>query len=203
MKEKWWYLVGLESNFVKMLQANRNNIQFLFPSVPSEEKPKENKDISKVHIEWVIASSPGDAFRKVAVRLGVLNEYEKLKKDKSLNSVFKYAKKIKKASVAVKIKIGKKEWRSVFYSDNGVAVHTKTKSGDPAIAYYGKDINGNVILSRLMSVNVYRLRDSRQLEVSKKEQKICYKNAYLYLIQLPKQRSEIEKQRKKQKERRR
>jgi hypothetical protein len=200
MKERWWYLVGLESNFVKMLQANRNNIQFLFPP---EEKPKENKGISKVHTEWVIAASPGDAFRKVAVKLGVLNEYEKMKKDKSLNSVFKYAKKIKKAPISNKIKIGKKEWRPVFYSDDGVAVHTKTKSGDEAIVYYVKDMSGNVIPSRLSSINVYRLRDPLQLELSKKEQKICYKNAYLYLIQLPKQRNEIEKQRERQKERRR
>jgi len=178
MKEKWFFIVGLDKKKIKDLEL-KNEPLSLFPESKQNCSSTNSETKPEIRTEWVIASSPGDAFRKVAARLKI--SYEEFKKEK----VFKYAKKIKKAPTSTKVKIGKKEWRPVFYSDKGVAVHTKTKSGDAAIVYYVKDLNGNVILSRLMSINIYRLRDPDQLELSKKEERICWKNAYLFLIGLP------------------
>lgn|GEM_PF-5977092 len=114
---------------------------------------------------WTVASSRGEALNKVAARLRI--PLQKITEKRAVIYI-KQVKEIVSSSKPrnARFKVKKEEWREVNIGGDFIEVQGKDKNGSPTPVVFDKELN--------MEGNP---------PITKKERRICYKNAFLFLQQ--------------------
>ena len=153
-KARYFFIVGLDKEKLQPQQIP------LFPNPKGE----------RVRRIWTVASSRGEALNKIAARLRIplqkITEKRAVIYIKQVKEIVSSQSNPKPRNGNARFKVKKEEWREVNIGGDFIEVQGKDKNGSPTPVVFDKELNlkGNP-------------------PITKKERRICYKNAFLFLQQ--------------------